>query len=215
MKSSGCFTIGCGSLLFLFLLSAIISSAEVRTILFWIFALVMLVGLIWYFHRRSKSKNDDQSVETRITSSKSNPSVEGYIDLEDEYGIEEYEHPEVQWYGPGSNVTIAGRNIGAMIYLGDSTGPTYWHRHGGVFVDPNLETDEYDRDVIGELLPYWPDYNNVSPTSRATYLDWLATGRSNKDYNPGYVFLYFYGLEYRFFQDSRVCHGFCVTDCFM
>lgn len=49
---------------------------------------------------------------------------------------------------------------------------------------------------------YWPNYSEIDARSRATYLDWLATGRSDYRYNPGYMFLYFYGLERRFFLDD-------------
>ncbi len=51
-------------------------------------------------------------------------------------------------------------------------------------------------------MPYWPGYSGISPECRATYLDWLAGGANNGSYNPGYMFLYFYGLERRFFVEQ-------------
>ena len=42
----------------------------------------------------------------------------------------------------------------------------------------------------------------MSPRSRATYLEWLASGRSDCSYNAYYMLLYFYGLECRFFLDN-------------
>ena len=51
-------------------------------------------------------------------------------------------------------------------------------------------------------MPYWPSYSGIGPQARATYLDWLASGRSDTRYGVGYVFLYFYGLERRFFVDK-------------
>ena len=50
-------------------------------------------------------------------------------------------------------------------------------------------------------MSYWPSYARIGPRARTTYLDWLANGRSDKRYSVGYVFLYFYGLERRFFVD--------------
>ena len=55
-------------------------------------------------------------------------------------------------------------------------------------------------------MPYWPRYSEISPDARAAYLDWLATGRSDRRYGVGHVFLYFYGLERRFFIDSPDTH---------
>lgn len=51
-------------------------------------------------------------------------------------------------------------------------------------------------------MPYWPGYSGILPECRATYLDWLASGAKDGSYNPGYMFLYFYGLERRFFVDQ-------------
>ena len=51
-------------------------------------------------------------------------------------------------------------------------------------------------------MPYWPSFSDLNPRTRATYLDWLAGGRTDKRIGPGYVFLYFYGLERRFFVDT-------------
>ena len=37
-------------------------------------------------------------------------------------------------------------------------------------------------------MPYWPRYSEISPSARAAYLDWLATGRSDLRYGVGHVF---------------------------
>lgn len=51
-------------------------------------------------------------------------------------------------------------------------------------------------------MPYWPGYSEIPPECRATYLDWLASGAGDSSYDAGYMFLYFYGLERRFFVDQ-------------
>ena len=206
MKASGCFAIGCGSVLVIFLLSAIVSN-EFSSIFFWGLALILFVGLVRFFHKRSVLNQNKSKTDIGIQSSRFESPVKVSIDYEDvydEYDVDEGRLPEVQWQGPEHNVKIAGRNIGGMIYVGDSSirANQYLYSGGGIFVDPKLEVARKSRDVKGETLPYWPDYNHASPVSRATYLDWLASGRSDSEYSPGYVFLYFYGLEYRFFQDS-------------
>ena len=106
----------------------------------------------------------------------------------------------VQWVAPGNSVTVAGRQIGGMVYLG-STWDT-WQPRGDPVIDPGLRVTRFGSDVAGDSMPYWPSYSDIDPSARATYLDWLATGRSDERYSVGYVFLYFYGIERRFFVDS-------------
>ena len=86
-----------------------------------------------------------------------------------------------------------------MIYLGSED---RWTREGDVAIDPGLPVAENGTDFSGDGMPYWPSYRDINPQARATYLDWLAGGRSDERIGPGYVFLYFYGLERRFFVDA-------------
>ena len=89
-----------------------------------------------------------------------------------------------------------------MVYLGADPQRDSWRSEGNVFIDPSLPVAKTGSDLSGESLPYWPSYRDISPQARATYLDWLAGGRLDKGIGAGYVFLYFYGLERRFFVDS-------------
>ena len=103
----------------------------------------------------------------------------------------------IRWIQSGEKVTVAGRSINGMIYLGPASS-----RAGESFIDPNLSVAKVGGDVSGEYLDYWPRYCDLDSRQRASYLDWLAGDRSSKKYGKGYVFLYFYGLERRFFVDS-------------
>lgn len=88
-----------------------------------------------------------------------------------------------------------------MIYVGR---PPATGKHGGpdnAFIDPSLPVAHRAGDFEGAGLHYWPSYSSIDARARATYLNWLASGRSDPGYNLGYVFLYFYGLERRYFQD--------------
>ena len=112
------------------------------------------------------------------------------------------ESGEVAWISPGMSVTVAGREIGGMIYLAPEHRRSAWEQIGRPFIDPRLPVLAEGADLAGEGMPYWPSYSGIGPQARATYLDWLASGRSDKRYSVGYVFLYFYGLERRFFVDK-------------
>ena len=108
----------------------------------------------------------------------------------------------LKWMKYGETSVVAGRNIGGMVYLGPD------HRAGSLTslrrpaIVPTLPVASSGPDISGDGMPYWPSYNEISPSARAAYLDWLASGRSDRRYGVGHVFLYFYGLEHRFFIDS-------------
>lgn len=50
-------------------------------------------------------------------------------------------------------------------------------------------------------IGYYPNYEYLTPVQRATYLKLLENGFNALTLDIGYVFLYFYGLEYRFFKE--------------
>ena len=108
----------------------------------------------------------------------------------------------LKWVNHEETAVVAGRNIGGMVYLGPN------QRRGGLSatwrptIVPTLPVAASDPDISGDSMPYWPGYSEISPSARAAYLDWLATGRSDQRYGVGHVFLFFYGLERRFFVDS-------------
>lgn len=108
------------------------------------------------------------------------------------------------WVPAGETATVAGRAIGGMVYIGV---PPRLHGDGGgarsrPYIDPSLTAAKHGSDRSGAQMPYWPGYSDIPPVCRATYLDWLADGRSDASYNAGYMFLYFYGLERRFLVDQ-------------
>ncbi len=108
------------------------------------------------------------------------------------------------WLAEGQTIVIAGREIGGMVYVG--TAPQLTSRGFSekcrAYLDPGLAVASSSSDREGHGLSYWPGYSTISSVCRATYLDWLADGRTDGSVNPGYMFLYFYGLERRFFIDD-------------
>lgn len=108
------------------------------------------------------------------------------------------------WVPSSENVSIGGREIGGMVYVG--TPPRlndYGYRDKcRAYIDPSLSVARDGTDKVGHYMPYWPGYSEIPSQCRATYLDWLAGGRSDPSYDPGYMFLYFYGLERRFVLDQ-------------
>lgn len=107
----------------------------------------------------------------------------------------------VRWIPSGEVTRVAGRAIDGMVYIGSESQRDGWYRHGGSSIDPRLSVAAVGRDFVGDTMSYWPTYRDIDRSARATYLDWLAGDRADKRIGAGYVFLYFYGLERRFFVD--------------
>ncbi|MBO6690084.1 MAG: TerB N-terminal domain-containing protein [Henriciella sp.] len=105
------------------------------------------------------------------------------------------------WIPQGSSLTLSGRDIGGMVYVGAAPKTGHYGERSRGYIDPSLAVAKSGGDHDGEGMPYWPNYSAITPRARATYLDWLASGRADPEFNVGYMFLYFYGLERRFFMD--------------
>lgn len=113
---------------------------------------------------------------------------------------------DAQWVPPGSSVTVHGRVIPGMVYVGrfmpanpnggweaDITAPC--------LVDPSLPVASARMPSPTEM-GYWPSYSDITPEQRAAYLTWLATGKRDTSFPVGYAFLYFYALERRLLADA-------------
>ena len=110
----------------------------------------------------------------------------------------------VRWIPQGGNVEVAGRMIGGMVYVGDPGDPNQLLPSDEFrpCINPKLGITQWEEDKIGEKMDYWPGYSTINPSSRAAFLNWLSSGRCDESYDLGYLYLYFYGLERRFFLDD-------------
>lgn len=99
-----------------------------------------------------------------------------------------------------------------MIYVGASLPKA---KHGGVencLINPELRLSPKESDRSGQSMPYWPSYSDIPPKARRAYLEWLAGGRCDPEIGVGYVFLFFYGLERRYFVDGARHEGKMIAD---
>ncbi len=114
------------------------------------------------------------------------------------------------WLPYGEKVKIRGRQLetGLIYYGGTLTGLNSSYHIEPSLVDekrpaskPNpsgLTAPIYEDSSLG----YWPSYASLSEPCRGVYLDWLASDRCHPDMPIGYVFIYFYGLERYFLENS-------------
>ena len=106
------------------------------------------------------------------------------------------------WIPKDESAHVAGREIGGMVYVGRGPRTGRYSHPDNPFIDLRKSVASRGGDYDGQGMDYWPNYSTIDARSRATYLDWLSSGRSDTRYSVGYVFLYFYGLERRFFVDK-------------
>lgn len=109
----------------------------------------------------------------------------------------------VRWVPPEKAIEVNGFHIdGGMLYVGSKI-------HGTIdpsFINTKLPVSGFT-DYTVDSMGYWPNYSNISPSARGAYLAWLADGRKDPMAAPGYVFLFFYGLERRVlvdYQETRI-----------
>jgi tellurite resistance protein len=113
--------------------------------------------------------------------------------------------PDTVWVAPGDNVSIMGNEIpGGMLYVGKHLQPAggYCDVEPSLII-PKLKVNFNNPDIDGSQMDYWPSYSDITPSSRAAYINWLFSGRADPKYSIGYVFLFFYGLERRVFADTN------------
>lgn len=114
---------------------------------------------------------------------------------------------KVRWLSSEESVEVAGEKIrGGLLYFGEDRSG----QHGASepsLINPKLKVARGVIDISERLTSYWSSYDNISPEARRGYLQWLSSGRKAAQANIGYVFLFFYGLERRFFVDAKKDHA--------
>lgn len=109
-------------------------------------------------------------------------------------------YDDAAWVPAGHEVTIGRYRVPGMIYSGKYLRAQNGRMIEPALVDPTLPTDDAQPNHEGEGIGYWPSYSTLSARSRAAYLHWQTTARSDPAAYIGYVFIFFYGLERRVYQ---------------
>jgi tellurite resistance protein len=107
------------------------------------------------------------------------------------------------WIHPDQEVTVKGFLIkGGMIYVGTDLLSINGCGAEPALINPAKQVAQSAANCHIRCTSYWPSYDSISPEARASYLQWLATGKCDPESDLGYVFLYFYGLERRALWDA-------------
>jgi uncharacterized tellurite resistance protein B-like protein len=113
-------------------------------------------------------------------------------------------YANASWVARGSSATVYGLATGDLVYVGKGLPHLDGYGVEPSLIDPSLPVDLANPNTRGEGITYWPSYSDLSPASRAAFLQWLAGGRHDPRVYIGYVFIFFYGLERRAYE---LIHG--------
>lgn len=109
-----------------------------------------------------------------------------------------------RWVSRHESLNIQGRIIDkGFFYVGNKLDALIGYGIESSLVNDSLAVsspklvNNSARIYSDESLGYWPSYDALSPLCRGTYLDWLASDRTNPNTPIGYIFIYFGGFERR------------------
>lgn len=106
------------------------------------------------------------------------------------------------WVPNGRSIQVADIMIsGGLIFVGKDLPARDGWRTENCLIRLDRQVSSSVADFEGHGMPYWPNYGEIAPECRRAYLLWLAGERADPGAYVGYVFLYFYGLERRFFLE--------------
>jgi hypothetical protein len=103
-----------------------------------------------------------------------------------------------RWVPVGETIEVAGEKIrGGMLYVGRRcvSEPSR--------INLKLEVSELSVDISAHPIARRSSYGRLSPKERRAYLQWLSGGREDPCAGIGFVYLFFYGLEYRVLVDAK------------
>ncbi|MBR9793008.1 MAG: ATPase [Gammaproteobacteria bacterium] len=111
------------------------------------------------------------------------------------------------WIGKYQEVKLHGRTLRGFLYVGERMDSLRGYMQEPALVNSSLPAagQSFNHSVFytDGTLGYWPSYDSLSRECRGSYLDWLASDRSAENTPIGFVFLYFYGFERFFLENSK------------
>jgi len=109
---------------------------------------------------------------------------------------------ELRWIPAGETVDICGHLISAgLIYICNNSNSIDEASAINISLPVDFPAQGYQAE-----LPYYSRYAGLTPAQRGAYLKWLASDRRDADAipkDPGYVFLFVYGLERRLLLEGE------------
>lgn len=167
----------------------------------------VIAGALWLGHKSQVPKAKPQSGQTPQSPPSTAPRKAVGVSVRltsslDQLRTDLKQDPRPFWVDANRNVTIRGRAVGGMLYVGEDLAALSGYSVEPALINPNLSAVTQVQDLSERRMGYWPSYNGISPEARGAYLQWLSAGRKDPNADIGLVFLYFYGLERRVLADT-------------
>lgn len=160
---------------------------------YWPITLLIIIAAIVISNLSKEDKN-------KKTNTYSTPKT-GYASIQYGYG-NSYKPSNIdktaRFYGKNETLTLFGHTIqNPLVYVSDS------NRSGRDL--PHLISTKLSVSYNSSYanLGYWPSYSGLQSHERGIYLKWLQEGKTSPEINIGFVFIYFYGLEYRAIVEEK------------
>ena len=113
---------------------------------------------------------------------------------------EHYEEVKnAKWNGLESEIEVQGFKIKNPFLFTTNSNEKSVACHIVPIKLPASNKEEEDYDDMG----YWPSFSDLTSSQRGKFLKWLSDGKEDPTIDIGYVFIYFYGLEYRVVKEGQ------------
>ena len=111
------------------------------------------------------------------------------------------------WVPFNSCVQIANQKIEGGVYIGtpstENLKPEIKQRAELISINPDLDIIDFEHGSKYKMISDDLAYANMTPSDRGNYLEFLATGACDQDFDIKYMLLYFVELEFRYFLEKR------------
>lgn len=163
----------------------------------WFWIIIVTAAIVYWLWKQGEKAKSTSGQSGRVEG-KSGDEISVSFRISSEFDEKRLREADADWLLPGQVRAISGREIACgLIYVSNSRSDerSRWR-------DPSLISTRLRVAAVAELpqkgeIGYWPSYAALSPSNRACYLDWLASGRTYEDIDTGLLFVFFYGLERR------------------
>ena len=162
---------------------------------FWIIVVAAVI-VYWLWKQGEKAKST--SGQSGREEGRSSDEITVSFRIGSQFDEKKDRGTDADWLLPGQGRSISGREISCgLIYVADCRADERSRWRDPSLVNTRLRVaTKVETPRKGEI-GYWPSYATLSPSNRACYLNWLASGRMGREIDTGLLFVFFYGLERR------------------
>jgi len=162
----------------------------------WFWIIIAVAGIVYWLWKQGDKASNSSGHSTRVDGGTSGENTVSFRRSSD-FAEKRYRGTDADWLLPEQVRVISGREIACgLIYVSDFQSEERSRWRDPSLINARLRVGAAEQPQKGDI-GYWPSYESLAPSSRACYLDWLASGRADANIDTGLLFVFFYGLERR------------------